>query len=48
LAAADTAALFWAGAETATRAIAATVEAAFATGLRAASEVRTYLARVQH
>ena len=45
LAAADTAALFWAGAETATRAIAATVEAAFATGLRAASEVRAYLER---
>jgi monoamine oxidase len=45
LAAADTGALFWAGAETVTRPIAATVEAAFVSGLRAAAEVRAYLER---
>ena len=39
LAAADTGALFWAGSETATQPIAATVAGAYVTGLRAASEV---------
>jgi monoamine oxidase len=39
LAAADTGALFWAGSETATQPIAATVAGAHATGLRAAAEV---------
>ena len=39
LAAADTGALFWAGSETATKPIAATVAGAYATGLRAAAEV---------
>jgi monoamine oxidase len=39
LAAADTGALFWAGSETATQPIAATVAAAYVTGLRAAAEV---------
>jgi monoamine oxidase len=39
LAAPDTGALFWAGSETATQPIAATVGGAYATGLRAASEV---------
>jgi monoamine oxidase len=39
LAGADTGALFWAGSETATQSIAATVAGAYATGLRAASEV---------
>jgi monoamine oxidase len=43
LAAADSGPLFWAGSETVTRPIAATVEAAFTSGLRAASEVRAYL-----
>jgi len=43
LAAADTGALFWAGSETATRTIAATVEGAFASGLRAADEVQAFL-----
>jgi len=43
LAAADTGALFWAGSSTATRTIAATVEGAFVSGLRAAEEVRSYL-----
>jgi monoamine oxidase len=45
LAAADTGALFWAGSATATRTIAATVEGAFVSGLRAASEVRAFLER---
>lgn len=45
LAAADTGALFWAGSATATRAIAATVEGAFVSGLRAAGEVRAFLER---
>lgn len=40
LAAPDTGALFWAGAETATTAIAAAVQGAFTSGLRAAGEVR--------
>jgi monoamine oxidase len=50
LAAADTGALFWAGSETATRGIAATVEGAFTSGVRAASEVRAFLstARPRH
>jgi polyamine oxidase len=39
LAAATTGRLFWAGSETATRPIAATVEGAFTSGLRAAEEV---------
>jgi monoamine oxidase len=39
LAAADTGALFWAGSETATQPIAATVAGAYVTGLRAAAEV---------
>jgi monoamine oxidase len=45
LAAADTGALFWAGSATATRTIAATVEGAFVSGLRAAAEVRSLLER---
>lgn len=45
LAAADTGALFWAGDATATRGIAATVEGAFASGLRAAAEVQAFLRR---
>jgi predicted NAD/FAD-dependent oxidoreductase len=45
LAAADTGALFWAGDATATRTIAATVEGAFVSGLRAASEARAFLDR---
>ncbi len=44
LAAADTAALFWAGAATATSTIAETVQAAYVSGLRAASEVLSFLA----
>ena len=44
LAAADTGALFWAGAATATPTIADTVQAAYLSGLRAAAEVRTLLA----
>ena len=44
LAAADTAALFWAGAATATTTIADTVQAAYVSGLRAASEVLSFLA----
>jgi monoamine oxidase len=43
LAAADTGALFWAGSATATPVIAATVESAFVSGRRAASEVCSYL-----
>jgi monoamine oxidase len=43
LAAADTGALFWAGAATATPTIADTVQAAYASGLRAATEVRWFL-----
>jgi len=43
LAAPDTAMLFWAGSATATRTIAATVEGAFESGLRAAAEVRAAL-----
>jgi monoamine oxidase len=43
LAAADTGALFWAGSATATRTIAATVEGAFVSGLRAAAEVQALL-----
>jgi monoamine oxidase len=39
LAAADTGALYWAGSETATQPIAATVAGAYVTGLRAAAEV---------
>jgi monoamine oxidase len=44
LAAADTAALFWAGAASATSTIADTVQAAYVSGLRAASEVLSFLA----
>ena len=44
LAAADTGALFWAGAATATPTIADTVQAAYLSGLRAAGEVRALLA----
>lgn len=44
LAAADTGALFWAGSETETAPIAATVEAAYLSGLRAATQVRGLLA----
>ncbi len=44
LAAADTGALFWAGAATATPTIADTVQAAYLSGRRAAGEVRDYLA----
>jgi len=44
LAAPDTAALFWAGAATATSTIADTVQAAYVSGLRAASEVLSFLA----
>lgn len=44
LAAADTGALFWAGAATATPTIADTVQAAYLSGLRAAAEVRQFLA----
>jgi monoamine oxidase len=43
LAAADTGALFWAGAATATPTIADTVQAAYLSGLRAAGEVRQFL-----
>jgi monoamine oxidase len=43
LAAPDTGALFWAGSATATRTIAATVEGAFVSGLRAASEAQALL-----
>jgi monoamine oxidase len=45
LAAADTGALLWAGSATATRTIAATVEGAFVSGLRAAAEARSLLGR---
>jgi monoamine oxidase len=45
LAAADTGALLWAGSAAATRTIAATVEGAFVSGLRAAAEVRSLLER---
>jgi monoamine oxidase len=45
LAAADTGALFWAGSATESTPIAATVEAAYLSGLRAAAEVRTVLDR---
>ncbi len=45
LAVADTGALFWAGSATATRTIAATVEGAFVSGLRAAAEVQAFLDR---
>lgn len=44
LAAADTGALFWAGAATATPTIADTVQAAYLSGLRAAAEVEQHLA----
>ena len=44
LAAPDTAGLFWAGAATAGTTIADTVQAAYASGLRAASEVLSFLA----
>jgi monoamine oxidase len=44
LAAADTGALFWAGAATATPTIADTVQAAYLSGLRAAAEVVAFLA----
>ncbi len=43
LAAADTGALFWAGDASATRGIAATVEGAFTSGLRAAAEAGSFL-----
>ena len=43
LAASDTPALFWAGAATATSTIAETVQAAYVSGLRAASEVLSFL-----
>ena len=43
LAAPDTAALFWAGAATTTSTIAETVQAAYVSGLRAASEVLSFL-----
>jgi monoamine oxidase len=43
LAAPDTAALFWAGAATAGSTIADTVQAAYASGLRASSEVLSFL-----
>jgi monoamine oxidase len=45
LAAADTGALFWAGSATESTPIAATVEAAYLSGLRAAAEVRALLHR---
>jgi monoamine oxidase len=45
LAAADTGALFWAGSATESTPIAATVEAAYLSGLRAATEVRARLER---
>jgi monoamine oxidase len=44
LAAPDTASLFWAGAATTTSTIAETVQAAYVSGLRAASEVLSFLA----
>ncbi len=44
LAAADTGALFWAGSATATPTIAETVQAAYLSGLRAAGEVKSFLA----
>ena len=43
LAAPDTAALFWAGAATATSTIADTVQAAYVSGMRAAAEVLGFL-----
>ncbi len=43
LGAADTGALFWAGAATATASIADTVQAAYLSGVRAAAEIRTFL-----
>ena len=43
LAAADTGALFWAGAATESRPIAETVEAAHTSGVRVAGEVRRFL-----
>jgi monoamine oxidase len=43
LAAPDTPALFWAGAATTTSTIAETVQAAYVSGLRAASEVLSFL-----
>lgn len=45
LRAADTGALFWAGSATELRPIAATVEAAYTSGVRAAREARTHLER---
>ncbi len=48
LAAADTGALFWAGAATATPTIADTVQAAYLSGLRAAGEVRAFLEGAAH
>jgi monoamine oxidase len=48
LAAADTGALFWAGSATQWAPIAGTVDAAYASGLRAAEEVRAYLAAAPH
>jgi monoamine oxidase len=45
LAAADTGALFWAGSATESTPIAATVEAAYLSGLRAAAEIRALLER---
>jgi monoamine oxidase len=48
LAAADTGALFWAGAATATPTIADTVQAAYLSGLRAAAEARQFLASAPH
>jgi monoamine oxidase len=48
LAAADTGALFWAGSETATEPIAATVGGAYASGLRAARATMTHLTARPH
>jgi monoamine oxidase len=48
LAASDTGALFWAGSATASRPIAASVEAAYVSGLRAAGEARVHLGAVPH
>ncbi|HXW77812.1 MAG TPA: FAD-dependent oxidoreductase, partial [Candidatus Eremiobacteraceae bacterium] len=45
LAASDTGALFWAGSESATEPIAATVGGAFASGLRAAKDVLNHIDR---
>jgi hypothetical protein len=47
LAAADTGALFWAGSATERSPIAATVEAAYLSGLRAAGEAHVFLEGAQ-